>query len=98
MGTWGFEPMENDSALDFIDEFLEVESPAGVIRSALKALNKDDKRQMDQVVRVLVWTPTSLTREERDLLERLREVESEPPEPDTEEPGFWERVKRAFTA
>jgi len=52
----------------------------------------------DQVVRLLVWTPTSLSREEREALERLREVESEPPEPDTGEPGFWERVKRAFTA
>jgi molecular chaperone DnaJ len=52
----------------------------------------------DQVVRVLVWTPTDLSREERDVLEKLREVERQPPEPDTEEPGFWERVKRAFTA
>jgi molecular chaperone DnaJ len=52
----------------------------------------------DQVVRVLVWTPTDLSRDEREILERLREVESPPPEPDTEEPGFWERVKRAFTA
>jgi len=57
-----------------------------------------DSGRGDQVVRVLVWTPTTLTREERDLLEQLREVESEPPVPDTDEPGFWERVKRAFTA
>ena len=56
-----------------------------------------DSGRGDQVVRVLVWTPTTLTREERDLLEQLREVEGEPPEPDTDEPGFWERVKRAFT-
>lgn len=52
----------------------------------------------DQIVRVLVWTPTDLSRDEREILEKLREVESPPPEPDTEEPGFWERVKRAFTA
>ncbi len=52
----------------------------------------------DQIVRVLVWTPTNLSREEREVLERLAEVEREPPVPDTEEPGFWERVKRAFTA
>ncbi|MCK5488838.1 MAG: molecular chaperone DnaJ [Gemmatimonadetes bacterium] len=57
-----------------------------------------DSGRGDQVVRVLVWTPTSLSSEERDLLERLREVESEPPEPDIDEPGFWQRVKRAFTA
>lgn len=52
----------------------------------------------DLVVRVLVWTPTNLTREEREVIERLRDVEREPPDVDTEEPGFWERVKRAFTA
>jgi molecular chaperone DnaJ len=57
-----------------------------------------DSGRGDQVVRVLVWTPTTLSREERDLLVQLREVESQPPEPDTDEPGFWERVKRAFTA
>ncbi|MDT8435222.1 MAG: molecular chaperone DnaJ [Gemmatimonadota bacterium] len=52
----------------------------------------------DEIVRVLVWTPTRLTQEERDAFERLREVEAEPPAPDAAEPGFWERVKRAFSA
>lgn len=52
----------------------------------------------DQIVRVLVWTPTNLSREERVALEHLSEVESDPPVPDSEEPGFWRRVKRAFTA
>jgi molecular chaperone DnaJ len=52
----------------------------------------------DQIVRVLVWTPTKLSKEEEELFERLREVESPAPEPDVDEPGFWERVKKAFTA
>ena len=52
----------------------------------------------DQIVRILVWTPTKLSTEERELFERLREVEDPAPEPDVEEPGFWERVKRAFNA
>jgi molecular chaperone DnaJ len=52
----------------------------------------------DQIVRVLIWTPTSLSKEERELFEQLRVVESPAPDPDVEEPGFWERVKRAFTA
>jgi molecular chaperone DnaJ len=52
----------------------------------------------DQIVRVLVWTPTQLSGDERELFEKLRDVESPAPEPDLEEPGFWERVKRAFTA
>lgn len=49
MGTWGFEPLENDSGLDFIEEFLDVESPAGTIRSALAALNKDGYHDIDVV-------------------------------------------------
>lgn len=52
----------------------------------------------DQIVRVLVWTPTNITKEEREALERLSEVERTPPEPDAEQPGFWQRVKRAFSA
>ncbi len=52
----------------------------------------------DQVVRVLIWTPTNISREQREALERLAEVEQTPPQPDSQEPGFWERVKRAFSA
>jgi molecular chaperone DnaJ len=52
----------------------------------------------DQIVRVRVWTPVDLSREQREALERLAETESEPPAPDHREPGFWERVKQAFTA
>lgn len=52
----------------------------------------------DLIARVLVWTPTELTPAQREVLERLSEVESAAPEPDTREPGFWERVKRAFSA
>jgi len=52
----------------------------------------------DQIVRVLVWTPTDLSKDERELFEKLRAIEKPAPAPDVEEPGFWERVKRAFTA
>ena len=51
----------------------------------------------DQIVRVLVWTPTKLSNRETELFEQLREVEEPAPEPDVGEPGFWERVRRAFT-
>ena len=69
---------------------------AGATRIGLPRLRRSGRG--DQIVRVLVWTPTSLGKEEKELLERLREVETPPPEADTGEPGFWERVKRAFTA
>ena len=53
----------------------------------------------DLLVRVHAWTPSELTRRQREILESLREVEDAPPEPRVgEDPGFWERVKAAFTA
>jgi len=52
----------------------------------------------DQLVRVLVWTPGELNSEQRELLEQLAACEETPPEPSRDEPGFWERVKAAFTA
>jgi molecular chaperone DnaJ len=52
----------------------------------------------DQLVRVQVWTPTKVTDDQKEALERLAEVEGEPPEPRKDDPGFWERVKAAFTA
>lgn len=51
----------------------------------------------DLLVRVRVWTPTDLTREQREMLEALAEVEAEPPEPGEETPSFWERVRQAFS-
>lgn len=53
----------------------------------------------DQLVRVHTWTPSELSRRQREILESLREVEDAPPEPRRgEDPSFWERVKAAFTA
>lgn len=53
----------------------------------------------DQVVRVVVWTPDTLSAEQRELFERLRDVEA--PAPDevrrSSHKGFWSRVKEAFT-
>lgn len=51
----------------------------------------------DQLVRVRVWTPTKLTPEQREAVEGLADVEERPPMPDRNEPGFWDRVKTAFT-
>lgn len=49
MGFSGFGPFDNDSALDFVDEFLEVESPAGSIRTSLVPLGKDCYHDIDEV-------------------------------------------------
>ena len=53
----------------------------------------------DQLVRVHVWTPTDLNREQRAVLEKLAEIEDTPPEPSRgDDASFWDRVKAAFTA
>ena len=49
----------------------------------------------DLHVRVHVWTPTKLTPDQRNLLERLSEIEDDPPR---EESGgkFWDTIRRAL--
>ena len=53
----------------------------------------------DQIVRILVWTPTKLDVEQERLLRELARVESPPPNADNvrKEGGFWSKVKEAFT-
>jgi molecular chaperone DnaJ len=50
----------------------------------------------DQLVRVTVWTPTSLSGEEKELFERLQQVESQ--KPPASGRGFWKRMREAFSA
>jgi molecular chaperone DnaJ len=55
----------------------------------------------DLLVRLRVWVPTRLTREQEELLGRLREIEDAAParlEEAGERKGFWTRVKEAFSA
>jgi molecular chaperone DnaJ len=54
----------------------------------------------DQIVRVLVWTPTELTPEQESLLRQLAELEREPPEAGAGDGGrgFWSKVRGAFSA
>jgi molecular chaperone DnaJ len=53
----------------------------------------------DQLVRVRVWTPRGLNKEQERLLRELRELEDSPPEDlgSPEERGFWSKVKEAFS-
>lgn len=51
----------------------------------------------DQLVYVNVWTPTQLSREETDILERLRHSPNFQPNPGKTEKGFFERMKDIFS-
>jgi len=59
----------------------------------------ESSRIGDQMVRVRVWTPTTLTDEEREGLEGLRDAESFQPDPDSlgDRRGFFSRVKDVFS-
>lgn len=52
----------------------------------------------DLFVRVHVWTPPNLTREMKELFERLRSVEGEPPSDESFGKRFWDRMKEAFSS
>ncbi|MCU0449136.1 MAG: molecular chaperone DnaJ [Bernardetiaceae bacterium] len=51
----------------------------------------------DQLVHVNIWTPKNLSKEERAMLEKLRESPNFKPNPGKEEKGFFERVRDMFS-
>jgi molecular chaperone DnaJ len=53
----------------------------------------------DQLVRVRLWTPQNLTRDQERVLQEFRTLEEPPPEDagQGEDRGFWSRVKEAFS-
>ena len=50
----------------------------------------------DQLIHVNVWTPKELTKEERRLLEQLRDSPNFKPNPSKNDKGFFERMKEYF--
>ncbi len=50
----------------------------------------------DQLIHVNVWTPKNLTKEEKDILEKLRESPNFQPDPSQGERSFFERMKEFF--
>jgi molecular chaperone DnaJ len=50
----------------------------------------------DLFVHIHVWTPKKVTKEERDLLEKLKASENFIPTPDRSEKGFFQRMKDMF--
>lgn len=59
----------------------------------------ESARRGDQLIRVHVWTPNSLTDEERETIQGMRDSDSFTPEPPIkgDEQSFFDRVKDVFT-
>ena len=51
----------------------------------------------DQLIHVSIWTPQTLTEEERIALEKLSESSNLKPQPQKEEKGFFEKIKDLFS-
>ncbi len=102
--TFSQAALGDEIAVPTIDGVSELEIPAGIQSGqALRLRGRGMPRlrgqgRGDLIVRVLVWTPTRLSSAQREALEGLAPLEDAPPAPDTKEPGFWERVKQAFSA
>jgi molecular chaperone DnaJ len=57
----------------------------------------DSYGQGDLLININVWTPKKLTKEERELLEKLRDSENFNPDTDHQERGFFDKVRDMFT-
>ncbi|MBC6993193.1 molecular chaperone DnaJ [Neolewinella lacunae] len=51
----------------------------------------------DQLIHVNLWTPKNLTKEETELLVRMREMDNFKPQQEKGEKGFFERMKEYFS-
>ncbi len=51
----------------------------------------------DQLVHVNIWTPKQVSKEEKAILEKLRESSNFKPDPDKSEKSFSDRMKEMFT-
>lgn len=56
----------------------------------------DGYRKGDQLIHVNVWTPKSLSREEKEILEGLRDSKNFQPNPTSSDRSFFDRMKEYF--
>lgn len=50
----------------------------------------------DQLVHVNVWTPKQVTKEEREIIEKLRDASNFKPDPGKSEKGFFDKIREFF--
>jgi molecular chaperone DnaJ len=50
----------------------------------------------DLFVHINLWTPTKISKEEREILEKLKSSENFIPNPEGNAKGFFQRVKEMF--
>jgi molecular chaperone DnaJ len=86
-----------------IDGRAKIKIPAGtqsgkVFRlkgKGFPAVNSYEKG--DQLIHVNVWTPQTMTAEEKSMLEKLSQSENFKPQPDKNEKSFFDKVREIFS-
>lgn len=106
--TFGQAALGAEVEVPTVDDSTRIEVPAGIqsgqaIRVKGEGIpDLQGGRRGDLVVRVRVWTPTELSAEQREMLEKLSAVEDPAPERVDEAKmggrGFWSRVREAFSS
>lgn len=85
-----------------IDGRVKIKIPAGtqsgkILRLRDKGLPAVQGRgKGDQLIHVNVWTPRTLSKEETEMMEKLREAKNFSPDLGKKEKGFFERMKEYF--
>ena len=51
----------------------------------------------DLIVSIQVWVPKNLNKEEKEMLQKLKDMPDMQPSPDRRDPGFFERMKEYFS-
>jgi molecular chaperone DnaJ len=51
----------------------------------------------DQFVHIHIWTPVKISKEEKEILEKLKTSENFSPSADTKDPGFFKRMRDIFS-
>ncbi|MFT4973218.1 MAG: molecular chaperone DnaJ [Paraglaciecola sp.] len=86
-----------------IDGRVKIKIPAGtqagkIFRLKGKGLSSvQSYGQGDQLIHVNIWTPKKLNDEERELMEKLREMPNFKPDPGKAEKGFFDKMKDYFS-
>jgi molecular chaperone DnaJ len=103
--TFGQAALGAEIDVPTIEGTAKVTIPAGIQSGELLRLRGlglpelNGTERGDQLLKVVVWTPDELTPEQETLIQKLRAIESRPPDQIRlrAQKGFWSRVKEAIT-
>ncbi len=103
--TFGQAALGTEVDVPTVDGTAKVSIPQGIQSGELLRLRGlglpelNGTSRGDQLVRVVVWTPSDMSTAQEELLRQLREIESPAPESIHRKgrQGFWSKVKEAFS-